>query len=92
MSNYTHDLYKQFLSFAVSKGVDLDYMQEMYDLDYESDGMDSDADHAVSDFQELMYDFIGVNSVEEDSRVLALMECPGIYEINHPNNFERVTG
>lgn len=92
MSNTIHDLYKQFLSFAVSKGVDLDFMQEMYDLDYESDGMDSGADHAVSDFQELMYDFIGVNSVEEDSRVLALMECPGIFEINHPYNFDRVTG
>lgn len=90
MSNHIHDLYKQFLQYAVSQGVDLDEMQDMYDRDYESDGMDSDADHAVAWFESLMYDFLGVTSVE-NTLVYALMECPGTYEINHPNNFDKVS-
>ena len=83
----THELYKDFLEYAVDQGVDLDDVQEMYDRNYEVDGMDMEAFHEVLEFEELMYDFLGVESVYDDSRLYALLEAPGIYEINHPFNF-----
>ena len=86
-SDDSHELYKDFLEYAQGQGMDLDRMQELYDRNYESNGMDEEADHAVRDFEEMMYDFLGVNSVEEDSRVYTLMDAPGSYEINHPYNF-----
>lgn len=86
-SNDSHELYKDFLEYAQGQGLDLDRMQELYDRNYETNGMDEEADHAVQDFEEMMYDFLGVNSVDEDMRVYDLMEGPGMYEINHPYNF-----
>lgn len=83
----THELYKDFLEYAVDQGVDLDDVQEMYDRNYEVDGMDMEAFHEVLEFEEMMYDFLGVESVYDDSRLHSLLEAPGIYEINHPSNF-----
>lgn len=83
----THELYKDFLEYAVDQGVDLDNVQEMYDLLYESGGMSDRAACAVLHFEELMYDFLGVDSMYDDPRMDSLMEAPGIYEINHPFNF-----
>lgn len=86
-SDDSHELYKDFLEYAQGQGMDLDRMQELYDRNYETDGMDDEADYAVHEFEEMMYDFLGVNSVEEDDRLYTLMEAPGSYEINHPHNF-----
>lgn len=83
----THELYKDFLEYAVRQGFDLEYVQDMYSLHYESDGTHGEAAHAVYEFEDSMYDFLGVESVDDDSRLYALMECPGSYEINHPFNF-----
>lgn len=83
----SHELYKDFLEYAQGQGMDLDRMQELYYRDYETDGMDAEADYAVHEFEEMMYDFLGVNSVDEDDRLYTLMEAPGSYEINHPDNF-----
>lgn len=82
-----HELYKDFLKYAVRQGFDLEYVQAMYILHYESNGMHGEAGHAVYEFEDAMYDFLGVESVEEDSRLYILMEAPGIYEITHPYNF-----
>lgn len=86
-SDDSHELYKDFLEYAQGQGMDLDRMQELYDRNYETDGMDDEAEYAVHEFEEMMYDFLGVNSVEEDDRLYTLMEAPGSYEINHPYNF-----
>lgn len=83
----SHELYKDFLEYAQGQGMDLDRMQDLYYRDYETDGMDDEASYAVHEFEEMMYDFLGVNSVEEDDRLYTLMEAPGSYEINHPDNF-----
>lgn len=83
----THELYKDFLEYAVDQGVDLDFVQAEYDKDRESNGMDSGAADTTHDFEEMMYDFLGVESVYDDSRLHSLLEAPGIYEINHPFNF-----
>ena len=83
----THELYKDFLEYAVDQGVDLDDMQAMYDRNYEVDGMDTEAFHEVLEFEGLMYDFLGVESVDDDPRLHSLLEAPGIYEVNHPFNF-----
>lgn len=83
----SHELYKDFLEYAQGQGMDLDRMQELYDRNYETDGMDDEAEYAVHEFEEMMYDFLGVNSVDEDDRLYTLLEAPGSYEINHPYNF-----
>lgn len=85
--NNTHELYKDFLEYAVEQGVDLDEMQALYDQHCESEGMDDHAACAVIDFEEMMYDFLDVESVDDDPRLYALMECPSVYEITHPFNF-----
>lgn len=83
----SYELYRDFLEYAVRQGFDLDYVQDMYSRHYETDGMDGEAEHAVYEFEDAMYDFLGVKSVEDDSRLYILMEAPGTYEINHPANF-----
>lgn len=84
-----HELYKDFLEYAVSQGMDPDKMQELYDRDYESDGMDPEAGAAVWEFEDMMYDFLEVSSVDDDPRLYDLLEAPGNYEINHPWNFRK---
>lgn len=81
-----HELYKDFLEYAVEHGEDLDYVQGMYDLYYESEGCNPEAESAVHSFEELMYDFLGVSSVVDDERLYDLMEAPSMYEVNHPSN------
>lgn len=85
--NNKHELYKEFLVYAMDNGVDLDYVQRMYDLYYETEGMHAGAEYAVHSFEETMYDFLGVTTIVDDERLHDLMEAPSIYEINHPNNF-----
>lgn len=82
-----HELYKDFLEYAVEQGLDLAFVQVEYDKNWESYGMDSGAADTTHDFEEMMYDFLGVQSVEDDDRLYPLLEAPGIYEINHPHNF-----
>lgn len=83
----THELYKDFLEYAVKQGVDLDHMQDMYDLYYLHEGMHEEAENEVHMFEGMMYDFLGVESVDDDERLYDLLEAPGSYEINHPYNF-----
>lgn len=83
----THELYKDFLEYAMRQGVDLDFVQDEYNKNWETNGTDSGAADTTHDFEAMMYDFLGVKSVDDDPRLGALMEAPGIYEINHPFNF-----
>lgn len=85
--NIGHELYKDFLAYAQLQGMDLVRTQELYSRNYETDGMDADASDATHEFEEMMYDFLGVQSVDDDSRLYGLLEAPGIYEITHPYNF-----
>lgn len=82
-----HELYKEFLQYAVDQGINLEYMQVMYDLYSGTEPISDGVEWAVHSFEEMMYDFLGVVSVEDDDRLFHLMEAPSIYEINHPNNF-----
>lgn len=77
------ELYKDFLEYALGQGADLDYLQEMYDRNYQSNGMDEEADRAVYELESLMSDFAN----GDDSVFYQLLDAPGSYEINHPNNF-----
>jgi hypothetical protein len=86
-NNADHELYKDFLEYAIGQGVDLDEVQEMYDRNYEGDGLDMEAFNEILEFEGLMYDFLDVQSVDDDDRLHSLHEAPGIYEINHPHNF-----
>lgn len=85
--NDIYELYKDFLEYAVEQGVNLEYMQDMYDLYYLHEGMHEEAEEAVYNFEGVMYDFLDVQSVDDDPRLYALMECPSVYEITHPFNF-----
>lgn len=82
-----HDLYKEFLQYARGMGINLDYMQAMYDLYCGTEPISDGVEYAVHSFEEMMYDFLGVTSIVDDERLYDLMEAPSIYEINHPNNF-----
>lgn len=84
--NDTHELYKDFLEYAIEQGVNLDHMQGMYDLYSLHEGMHEEAEHAVHTFEEMMYDFLDVQSVDDDPRLHDLLESPWRYEINHPFN------
>lgn len=84
--NNTHELYKDFLAYAGEQGVDLDHMQDMYNTHELYQGMHDDAEHAVHTFEEMMYDFLDVQSVDDDPRLHDLLEAPWMYEINHPYN------
>lgn len=82
----THELYKDFLEYAVEQGVNLEYMQYMYILHDIHQGMHEEAEDAVHSFETMMYDFLDVSSVDDDPRLYDLLEAPGIYEIDHPLN------
>lgn len=86
MSN-EYELYKEFLVYAMDSGVDLDYVQQMYDLYCETEEIHAGAEYTVNSFEALMYEFMGVQSFLDDERLFYLLEAPSIYEINHPNNF-----
>lgn len=84
--NNTHELYKDFLEYAVEQGMDLERMQYLYILNDDHQGIHGEAANAVHEFEGMMYDFLGVQSVDDDPRLYALLECPSIYEIDHPSN------
>ena len=77
------EIYKDFLDYARGQGADLDYMQDMYDRNYQSNGMDDEADRAVYELETMMSDYAG----GDDDVFYQLLDAPGSYEINHPNNF-----
>lgn len=82
-----HELYKDFLQYAVDLGTNLEYMQAMYDLYCGTEPISDGVEWAVRSFEKMMYDFLGVTSIVDDERLYDLIEAPAIYEINHPNNF-----
>lgn len=89
-SGDSYELYKDFLEYAQGQGFDLDHMQNAYDEHYKMEGTGPEADQAdrdVYDFESAMYDFLDVTSVDQDDRLYELLDAPGIYEINHPDNF-----
>lgn len=83
-SNDQHELYKDFLEYAKKKGLNLASIE----TDYLSDDPMRQESDRIGEFEEAMYQFLGVSSTDEDTRLFALLEAPGIYEINHPRNFK----
>lgn len=81
----THELYKDFLEYAMEQGLDLQAIED----DIFSDDPIRQESERVYAFEEAMYDFLGVTSVDDDPRLYRLLEAPGIYEINHPFNFRK---
>lgn len=82
-NNNNHEIYKDFLEYAISQGLDLEVIEDDY---FSNDPMRQES-HNIYDFEAAMYDFLGVQSVDDDDRLYPLLEAPGIYEINHPHNF-----
>lgn len=82
-----HELYKDFLEYAVSRGADLDHVQNMYNTHDLYEGMHNDAERAVHTFENMMYDFLDVHSVHDDPRLFVLMEAPRNFGVNDPYNF-----
>lgn len=85
--NDAHELYKDFLEYAVEQGSDLERVQDMYNTHDLYEGMHSDAERAVNAFENMMYEFLDVQSVHDDPRLFVLMEAPRHFDINHPRNF-----
>ena len=68
------DLYVKFLEYAKNQGIDLEHMESVFFNDQD--------DPEYHRFEELMYDFLQVDSVDDDPQLYTLLEAPGIYGIS----------
>ena len=68
------DLYVRFLEYAKNRGFDLEHIENLY--------MSGQETSDVHQFEEAMYDFLDVDSVDDDPRLYELLEAPGIYGIS----------
>lgn len=79
----TRELYKDFLKYAVDKGLDLKEIEDDY---FSEDTLRQESDN-VLEFEAAMYGFLNVQSVDDDPRLYDLLAAPGSYGINDPSNF-----
>lgn len=66
-------LWQEFLEYAESQGFNLDEIDSLY-------MQDQDASDII-EFETAMYDFLGVNSVDDDPRLYELLEGPGMFGV-----------
>ena len=79
------NLYNEFLDYAEGQGMDLGHMSEMYDRNYQSNGMDDEADRAVYELESLMSDYAG----GDEDAFYQLLDAPGSYGFDRVSNRKR---